>query len=81
MTKHDTKEMIQRCIEEIEGLRRRLAIAEPKAEAYDTLRQVLGLLPRANQGFGEDMVWRLKLQLKELDKVEPTEAHAHSDKN
>jgi hypothetical protein len=58
--------MICRCIEEISMLRHEIATLSPKAHAYDQITTVLGLLPKPSQGYGEDIIWRLKKQLEEL---------------
>lgn len=60
-------DMAQRCIEEIEQLRRVNAALAPKAEAYDLLKSVVDLIPcRNNRGEGEDIVWRLKRQIADI---------------
>lgn len=66
MTDNDVIDMVQRCIEEISMLRAANAELAPKAEAYDTIRSILNLLPRPATGYGEDIVWRLKKQIAEL---------------
>lgn len=75
MTKNDTIDMIQRCIEEIRQLRGEIARLAPKADAYDAITSILSLLPKPTQGAGEDIVWRLLKQIDELRandvKVEP----------
>lgn len=48
-------------------LRHEIAILSPKAHAYDQITTVLGLLPKPSQGYGEDIIWRLKKQLEELN--------------
>lgn len=68
MRDHDVIQMAQRCAEEIKSLRRIIAELEPKAEAYDTLRSVLNLMPRPSVGMTEDLVWRLEKQIAELIK-------------
>lgn len=59
-------QMMQRCREEIRSLRARLAVVEPKAEAYDNLAAVLRLLPQPPMSYGEDLVWRLEKRIEEL---------------
>lgn len=66
MTDKDTIDMIQRCIEEIETQRREIDRLRPKAEAYEAITSILGLLPQRAQGYGEDIVWRLRKQIEEL---------------
>lgn len=52
-------EMAQRASAEIKMLRGVVSQLEPQAEAYRTLRQVLGLLPQQSQRMGEDLAWQL----------------------
>ena len=77
MPVHDTQaiQMMQRCAEEIRQLRRINAELAPKADAYDSLRQVLNLLPQPSQGYAEDLVWRLEKEIAEMqaNKVAETE--------
>lgn len=65
----DNKEaidMMNRCKQEIIGLRATIDRLKPKADAYDNLAIVLGLLPRQGIGMGEDLVWTLDKRLREL---------------
>lgn len=64
-------EMMNRCKNEILQLRGVINRLQPKAEAYDNLVVVLGLLPRPSVGMGEDLVWVLDKRLKELTPEEP----------
>ena len=59
-------EMMQRCKAEILGLRAEISRLRPKAEAYDNLAIVLGLLPRRSEGMAEDLVWRIDQRIREL---------------
>ena len=59
-------EMMNRCKDEILSLRARIDHLQPKAEAYDSLVTVLGLLPRKSIGMGEDLVWILNRRISEL---------------
>ena len=72
---HDKQaiQMMQRCAEEIRQLRRINAELAPKAEAYDSIRQVLNLLPQPSQGYGEDLVWRLEKEIAELQSADVAE--------
>ena len=62
-------EMMNRCKQEIESLRKQIAYLEPQAEAYDAIRQILGLTKRNNSsvGMGEDIGWILH---KEIERIE-----------
>lgn len=73
MTDEDAKQMMRRCAEEIKTLRRINAELAPKADAYDTLRQVLNLLPQPSQGYGEDLVWRLEKAIQEIERADKEE--------
>lgn len=70
MNNRDIKQCIQRCIEEISILRKENERLKPLANAYNSIQQVLDLLPQRSQGYGEDIVWLLRKQLEELNEVE-----------
>lgn len=76
MKDHVAIEMMQRCVEEIDTLRGRIAALEPKAHAYDSLAQVLRMVPQPSQGYGEDLAWKLRREIDNLKKqmVEPAAA-------
>lgn len=59
-------DMMNRCKAEIVNLRASIARLQPKADAYDNLAIVLGLLPRQSMGMGEDVVWILDKRMREL---------------
>lgn len=67
MPSREAIDMMQRCKDEIVSLRRQIDRLQPKADAYDNLAIVLGLLPRQSVGMGEDMVWRLDKRIRELE--------------
>lgn len=58
--------MMNRCKEEIIGMRATIDRLKPKADAYDNLVIVLGLLPRQSTGMGDDLVWTLDQRIREL---------------
>lgn len=66
----ETREMMRRCADELKYLRRRIDELAPKAEAYDMLRQVLGLLPHPPTAVRADLIWLLEKRLGELEKEE-----------
>lgn len=66
MKDRDVVDMIDRSVEEITRLRGQIAALAPKAHAYDTMTAILDLLPKPSQGYGEDIVWRLKRQADEI---------------
>ena len=59
-------EMMNRCKREIIGMRATIDRLKPKADAYDNLVVVLGLLPRPSIGMGEDLVWIIDKRIREL---------------
>ena len=65
-------EMMNRCKQEIIGMRATIDRLKPKADAYDNLVVVLGLLPRPSIGMGEDLVWGIDKRIRELT-PKPTE--------
>lgn len=68
-------EMMLRCKQEIVSLRATIDHLTPKADAYDKLAIVLGLLPRASIGMGENIVWILDKRMRELES-KPVETEA-----
>lgn len=66
MPYQEALEMMQRCKGEIVSLRAEIERLRPKAEAYEAITTILGLLPRRSQGMSEDMVWRLEKRIREL---------------
>lgn len=73
MSNKDIVDMAQRSIDEITVLRAEVTYLAPKAAAYDAIVQILGLLPRASRGASEDVVWRLKEQVRQIRKSEEAE--------
>lgn len=60
-------EMMNRCKHEIIGMRATIDRLMPKADAYDNLVIVLGLIPsRCGSGMGEDLVWLIEKRIQEL---------------
>jgi len=59
-------EMMNRCKQEIIGMRATIDRLKPKADAYDNLVMVLRLLPQPSIGMGEDLVWTLDKRIREL---------------
>lgn len=72
ITNAEAIQMMQRCKNEIQDLRRSIAALQPKAEAYDNIAIVLGLLPQPRQGMSEDMVWLLDKRINELQRKDET---------
>jgi len=59
-------DMMQRCIDEIETQRRIVEHLSPRTEAYEVIRDIVRMQPQRTQGYGEDLVWRLKKRIEEL---------------
>lgn len=66
MTNAEAIQMLQRCSEEIAMLRAQRDALAPKAEAYDAIVRILGLLPTQSRGYGEDLNWTIKKRIAEL---------------
>lgn len=66
MSEKEAIEMMNRCKQEILSLRAQIDRLTPKADAYDKLAIVLGLLPRQSVGMGEDLVWVLDKRMREM---------------
>lgn len=80
MTDWEAKEMMQRCKHEFLSLRREIDRLRPKADAYETVAQILALLPRPSVGMSEDLVWVLDKRIKELEmKEEPKSVPPNAD--
>lgn len=65
---HDKEviKMMERCANEIRSLRKEVDRLAPQAEAYNLVRDVVNLIPKASRGYGEDLVWLLENKIKEL---------------
>lgn len=75
---HDKEaiDMMQRCKGEIVTLRKQIDYLQPRAEAYEKISQVLGLLPQQGVGMGDDLVWRLDKKIKEIEQAMAQPANA-----
>ena len=75
MKDRDAIDMMRRCSEEIKTLRRQVGDLAPKADAYESIRTVLGLVPlsRAPQGYGEDLAYRLDREIANLEEADRAE--------
>lgn len=61
-------EMMRRCKSEIELLRSNINLLQPKADAYDNISALLGMLPKPRRGHTENMEFMLGRKLKEMEK-------------
>lgn len=66
MTNAEAIEMMNRCVNEMTGLRGEIERLQPKAEAYDNVATILRLLPQPSRGAGVDLIWTLKNRIEEL---------------
>lgn len=60
-------QMMRRASSEIKDLRRHIDRLRPKADAYDNLTKVLGLLPSRGEAMGEDVAWLLDRRISEIE--------------
>lgn len=67
MGEQEQLQMMRRAEQEIVDQRRRNAELAPKAEAYDTIRQILDMCPQRSAGMGEDVAWRLGKRIAEIE--------------
>lgn len=58
--------MASRASEEIKALRGQIAFLAPKAQAYDAMVVILGLIPQQRQGMTEDLAGLLDRRVKFL---------------
>lgn len=72
MTDREAVQMMRRAADEIRTLRRINAELGPRADAYDSIKSVLNLMPRPSQGYGEDVAWLLEKRIAELEEPAPT---------
>lgn len=67
MNDKEAIEMMQRCLHEIESHRRQIEFLTPRADAYEIISIVArGLAPRQGGAMSEDIVWRLRKKIEEL---------------
>jgi hypothetical protein len=59
-------EMMERCISELGSLRAQIDQLRPKADAYDNIATILGLLQKPSQSYGESLTWVLRKRIQEL---------------
>lgn len=71
--------MMQRCANEIKGLRGAVERLQPKAEAWDMMQQVLGFISRPTHGTGTDLVGQLEKEIAKIDNADREEAKAQAN--
>lgn len=79
MTPMEQVNMMQRCIEELRSLRAYTARLEPKAEAWDTLVKVIGMMPGKSQGYSEDIVFKLQKEIETIVKLREEQQEVAKD--
>jgi len=67
MDDKEAVKMMQRCKADILSLRAEIERLRPKAEAYESVAQILSLLPRQSQEMGENVVWTLDKRVREIE--------------
>ncbi|MGK9053384.1 hypothetical protein [Neorhizobium petrolearium] len=81
VTKDEFLAMATRASEEIKQLRAQIAFLMPKAQAYDCLATVLGMLQGSPQGMTEDLAGLLDRRVKFLSSLpEPKKAPSDNAK-
>lgn len=69
MNDKEAVDMMQRCKHDIIRLREEVDRLRPKAEAYDSVAQILALLPQRSGMVGEDVVWTLDKRIREIEQA------------
>lgn len=72
-TKKNVADMAERAAQEIETLRLINEELTPKAQAFDAITTILGLLPQRGRGMSEDIAWMLRTRAAELREPEQTD--------
>ncbi len=72
MKDRDAIDMMRRCSEEIKMLRGQIGDLAPKADAYESIKTVLSLVPlsRDPQGHSEDLAHRLDREITNLESAD-----------
>lgn len=77
MNDKEAIEMMQRCLHEIEMQRRQIDFLTPRADAYEIVSIVArGLAPRQGGAMSEDITWRLR---KKIEELQPKPTNAETD--
>jgi hypothetical protein len=70
-TKLNVAQMADRAASEIEQLQQDNARLRAKADAYDAVTAILGLLPRRSESMGASLAWQLRKRAEELREPDP----------
>jgi len=68
MNNREAIEMLRRTAGEIRDLRAHIDRLSPKAEAYEVIRTIAGMVPRPSMGGSPDLAWQLERRAQELEK-------------
>ena len=66
MENKEAIDMMERCVIELENQRQVINRLQPNAEAYEVIRDIVRMVPKSSNSYGEDLVWRLKKKIHEL---------------
>lgn len=67
MNDKEAIEMMERCLYEIESQRTHIEFLTPRADAYEIISIISrGLAPRQGGTMSEDITWRLRKKIEEL---------------
>jgi hypothetical protein len=76
ITKDEFLNVARRSSEEIKALRAQIQFLAPKAQAYDSIVMILGLVPQQRQGMTEDLAFLLDRRVDALTRVNEPQAEA-----
>jgi len=76
MSNQEAVEMMRRAAGEIRHQRGIIETLSPKAEAYDTIRKILNLIPGQGGYTTEDLAYTLDRRAKELEEIVNADKHA-----
>lgn len=68
MNDREAIEMMRRAAGEIRDLRAHIDRLSPRAEAYEVIRTITGMVPRPSMGGSPDLAWQLDRRAAELEK-------------
>ena len=74
MLTHDEKQMMLRCADEIELLRRRNDLAEAQLSVLDVIAAAIGFR-KADKAYSEDIAWKIRDTLQKAEKKEQEEMY------
>ena len=69
MNDREATDMMRRCVSDLKALRAERDQLAPAAEAYNVIRDIVGMAPKRSQVYGEDLVWTLEKRIRELEEA------------